>query len=673
MTSHGAPARRPGAPVARARTRPRTSPALIMAILALTGVSYAVLQSMVAPALPAIQRALGTGADQITWLMTGYLLSAVVSTPIAGRLGDMFGKKRSLLTVIAVLAAGTLVAALADSLVLLIAGRVVQGVGAALFPLAFGIIRDEFPRDRVATGIGLMSSILGIGGGVGIVLAGPILEHFDYHWLFWFPLALIGLSLAAVWLVIPDSALRSPARVHWLGAVLMSGGLGCLLLALSMSNAWGWFSGRVFALWGGAVLLLALWVLAELRTDSPLVDMRMMRLRGVWTTNLAALLVGYAMFASFILIPQLVQLPTATGFGFGAGVAGAGMFMLPSALTMLVAGPLAGRLDLLVGSKPVMLAGCALCAAGMGLAAFVHGQPWQVYAEVAVIGLGIGLSFAAMANLIVEAVPPGQTGVATGVNTVSRNLGGAFGSQLSATLLAVNVAPATRLPGEHGFVTAFAVAAGLVALGFAVATGIPGRRGHGADPAPRRGTGAVSPAAGHATGGHLPTPCPSGRTATHSPSDASGEEHRPEPRRRHEHPGGQLGENGQAYGLHGLHRRRPRLRVAVEPGQLSEVDPEHEAEHEPYDGNNEEADDAEQPAQREAAPRNTCRAHPGSRDEVFQHLTEHGEQGGDREDDPRGDGSVDHRPHRHSGPAQQHTGQDGQHNADQPDGEDDPD
>lgn len=455
--------------------RGRAGPGLVLAILALAGVSYSLLQSMVAPALPAIQEAVNARADQITWLITGYLLSAVVATPIAGRLGDMFGKKRALITVIAVLGLGTLTAALADSLAVLIVARVIQGIGSALFPLAFGIVRDELPRRWVATGIALMSSILGIGGGAGIVLAGPILEHFDYHWLFWFPLGMILVSLAAIVALIPNSSIRTPTRVNWLGAALLSAGLASLLLGLTWGNAWGWFSGGVLGLFGGALVLFALWVFAELRATEPLVDMRMMRLRGVWTTNLSSMLVGFAMFSSFILIPQLVQLPVSTGFGLGADVAGAGLFMLPSSLMMLVAGPLAGRLDRLVGSRLVMLWGCALCAGGMGFLAVAHRQPWQVYVGATVLGLGIGLSFAAMANLIVAAVPARQTGVATGVNTVARNLGGVFGSQLSATFLAINIAPATQLPGEQGFVVGFALAAALVGVGFLVALAIPRR------------------------------------------------------------------------------------------------------------------------------------------------------------------------------------------------------
>jgi len=149
---------------------------LTFAALALSAATFAVLQSLVAPALPEIQRELHASATSVTWVLTAYLLSASVLTPIVGRLGDMFGKERTLVISLAVLGAGTLLAALATNVTVLIAARLIQGCGGAIFPLAFGIIRDEFPRERVATGIAMISAILGIGAGLGIVLAGPIVE-----------------------------------------------------------------------------------------------------------------------------------------------------------------------------------------------------------------------------------------------------------------------------------------------------------------------------------------------------------------------------------------------------------------------------------------------------------------------------------------------------------------
>ena len=202
------------------RTAPR--PGLVLAVLAIGGCAYAGLQSLVVPALPTLQKDLDTTPTGVAWIFTTYLLAASVATPIAGRLGDMFGKKRTLLVVLVFVGGGTALAAFATTLPVMILARVIQGLGGAIFPLAFGIIRDEFPRERVASGIGLISGLLGIGAGLGIVLAGPILEHLNYHWLFWIPLGLIAVTIVATIVFIPESPIRAQGSVNWTGAILLS-------------------------------------------------------------------------------------------------------------------------------------------------------------------------------------------------------------------------------------------------------------------------------------------------------------------------------------------------------------------------------------------------------------------------------------------------------------------
>src|SRR4051794_2037540 len=261
--------------------------ALTFAALALAGLTFALLQSLVAPALPEIQRDLHTSATSVAWVLTAYLLSASVLTPVVGRLGDMFGKERTLVAVLATLAVGTLISALATSIGVLIAGRVVQGAGGAIFPLAFGIIRDEFPRARVAQGIALISAILGIGGGLGIVLAGPIIDALNYHWLFWLPLGATIIATIATFFFVPESPVRSPGRVNWVGAALLSSWLVAVLVAISQGSTWGWGDPRTIGLFVLGIVLLVVWVAVENRSSEPLVDMKMMRIRGVWTVNAA--------------------------------------------------------------------------------------------------------------------------------------------------------------------------------------------------------------------------------------------------------------------------------------------------------------------------------------------------------------------------------------------------
>jgi EmrB/QacA subfamily drug resistance transporter len=445
------------------------------ALLAIAGVSYALLQSLVAPALPDIQHALHTSENSVSWVLTSYLLSASVATPVIGRLGDMYGKERLLMIVLALLSIGTVVSALSSSLALMLVGRVIQGAAGGIFPLAFGIIRDEFPRARVAAGIGLMSALLGVGGGAGVVLAGPIVDNLSFHYLFWLPLIPIVAATVLTHVFVPESPVRVPGRINWTGAALMSVGLAAVLVAVSETATWHWLSAKTIGCIVAGIVLLALWVRSESRSDHPLVDMRMMKIRGVWTTNAVSLLLGFGMYSSFILLPQFVESPTRVGYGFGASVTQAGLFMVPSTLAMLVVGSQTGRLEKLFGSKVPLLAGGVVTAASFVLLAVARDARWEIYVAAALLGSGIGLAFAAMANLIIENVGPAQTGVATGMNTVMRTVGGGFGGAAAASLLAGTVG-ATGFPTSRGYTAAFTLCAVALAIGVLAGIAIPPRR-----------------------------------------------------------------------------------------------------------------------------------------------------------------------------------------------------
>ncbi|MGK2936219.1 MAG: MFS transporter [Solirubrobacteraceae bacterium] len=448
---------------------------LTLAVLAVAALAFALMQTMVAPALAEIQLELGVSTSSVTWVLTIYLLTASVATPVFGRLGDILGKERVLVWVLVIFAVGSAVAALSHSLELLVAGRAIQGAGGAVFPLAFGIIRDEFPPQRVATGIGLISATFGIGGGAGLVLSGVIVDNLSYEWIFW--LGVIGtvIAIIATRLFVPESPIKSPARIDWLGAVLLAAGLVCLLLGVSNGNTWGWGSGRVIGLFAAAVVVLVIWIRYESRVVQPLVSIPLMRLRGVWTTNLAGLLIGFGMFGSFILIPQFVQAPEQAGYGFAASVTQAGLFLLPSTVVMLVAGPLAGELGNRFGSRLPLQIGALFAVSAFVMLSVAHAERWQIYLSSALLGLGIGFAFASMANLIVEAVPPTNTGEATGINTIMRTIGGALGAQIAASIVAGHLIAGTAIPAESGYTNAFIMSAIAMSLAFVAALLIPSR------------------------------------------------------------------------------------------------------------------------------------------------------------------------------------------------------
>ena len=446
---------------------PRKSTRLTFAVLATGAGVFAMLQSLIAPALPTVQHALHTSQSTATWVMTAYLLSASVFTPILGRVGDLIGKKRTLVAVLFVVLLGCLLAALAPTIGVLIVARVVQGVGGALFPLSFGIIRDEFAASQVSGSISNLSAVIAAGGGVGIVAAGPIVSALDYRWLFWIPVAVVAATVLIALRYVPESPNRAEGSVSWLGAGLLSAWLVALLLPLSQAGTWGWGSVKVVGLFAAAVVLFTAWLLTEARSRTPLIDLRVMRLPAVWTTNTVALLFGAGMYALWSFLPGFVQTPGSAGYGFGAGVTASGLLMLPMLVTMFCSGILSGRLEPVVGAKTLLTAGAALGALALGMLALWHDHQWQVALVSGVFGLGIGLAFASMANLIVGSVPASQTGAATGMNANIRTIGGSIGAAVTSVLVTGHLQP-SGLPYASGYTHGFTLLA-VLCLGAALA------------------------------------------------------------------------------------------------------------------------------------------------------------------------------------------------------------
>ncbi|WP_158102707.1 MFS transporter [Lentzea kentuckyensis] len=453
----------------------RTKPAVAFGFLTLAGMVYAMLQSLIAPALPIIAVELNTSTADISWLVTAYLLASAVATPIAGRLGDMFGRRRVLLIALGVLACGALVAALAGNFVVLIIGRVLQGAGGSILPLAFGIVRDVLPAKRLGVAVGVLSALLGAGGALGTALAGPIVSALSWHWLFWIPLIMIVLATVGIAVGVPESPVRARGRIDVPGALLLSAGLVCLLLALSKGGGWGWGSGVTLALLGGTVVSLAAWVVVELRVRTPLVDMRMIANRGVWTTLITGIAFGVGLFGSFLLVPLLLQLPVSTGYGLGKSVSEAGLYLLPSAVAMIIFAPLSGTLDRHFGAKLPLVLGVLMAGASFVLLAVAHEAAWQMLISSTVMGVGLGLASAAMTNAIIATVPPAQTSVATSLNTLARTIGGSIGTAVLAAIVSAT-STTEHIPSESGFTASFWICAGTLGVGVLASLLLPSGR-----------------------------------------------------------------------------------------------------------------------------------------------------------------------------------------------------
>ena len=436
----------------------RTHYLLTYAIIAVAGASFALLQSMTVPVLTRIETELGTDQATVTWVLTAYLLSASVFTPIMGRLGDAYGKERMLVLSLACLSIGSLIAALATSIDVMIAARVVMGIGGGVLPISFGIIRDEFPEHRISPAVSFVSSLMAVGFGAGIVIAGPIVSWLGYHWLFWLPFIVTTCAAAAAHLFVPESPVRTPGRVPVLPAVLLAGWLVPLLLGLSQAPSWGWGSPAVIGLVVLAVVVAAAWVTVEQRISVPLIDMRMMRRRGVWTTNLVALLIGFAMYSMFGFLPQFLQTPESTGYGFGLDTTASGLLILPNAIASFVCGLIAAPLARRIGAKSVVVMGSIVGTIGIGSFVLFHDTSLQILVVNSLAGLGVGIVFASLGPLIIAAVPPEQTGVASGMNANIRTIGGAIGTAVTATIVTSSV-DATDLPLESAYAHAFTVIA----------------------------------------------------------------------------------------------------------------------------------------------------------------------------------------------------------------------
>ncbi len=444
------------------------------AVLALAVGGYALLQSLVIPVLPTIEAGLHTSQNSVTWVLTAYLLSAAIFTPIMGRLGDMHGKERLLVVTLVALTLGSLLAAVASSITLMIVARVIQGVGGGVLPLSFGLIRDEFPKEKVMGAIGVIAALAAAGAGLGIVLAGPIVDALDYHWLFWIPMIVMALTVIAAHLVIPESQVRTLGKISWAGVVLLSAWLVALILGISEAPTWGWGSTSVIGLLIVAVVVAVVWVVVESRSAHPLIDMKMMRIPAVWTTNLVALLLGVGMYAVFAFLPEFLQTPTSAGYGFGVSITHSGLILLPASVFMFIFGMLSGPLSKRFGSKSVLITGLLVGIITFALLTFAHAAQWQILLAMVVEGVGFGLAFASMSALVVVAVPPEQTGVASGMNANVRTIGGSIGAAVMSSIVTSGMR-AGSFPRESGYTHGFALLTVAAVAATIAAFFVPGR------------------------------------------------------------------------------------------------------------------------------------------------------------------------------------------------------
>ncbi|WP_306367305.1 MFS transporter [Nocardiopsis sp. CC223A] len=464
---------------------PRMPAWLTTGVLTLCGMIVALQQTLVIPLLPDLPGILDVSADDASWLVTATLLAGAVATPIVARMADMYGKRRMLLVSLAVMTAGSLIAAVGGSFVPLLIGRAMQGFGASLIPVGISIMRDQLPREKLAGGVALMSATLGIGGALGLPLSGVLYGAFGWTSLFWSTAAVGAVLIALIRLSVAESPQRSPGRFDILGALVLSVVLVGLLLVLSKGAAWGWGGPRVLALTGVSVLFLALWIPLQLKTRAPMVDLRTAVLPPVLLTNIASYFAGFAMFLNGLVLTQELQVPTETGYGLALPVVTAGLLMVPSGLMMLAFSPVAGRMLDRWGGKPTLLIGLALMGLTYLVRVLVPGSLVNAVLGSTLVSVGTAISFAAMPVLIMSAVPRGGTAAANGINALVRSLGTSSASALLALLFASLTVTVDGVPHPSAAGMDAALWAGVAACAAGVAVGlfIP-VRGREAEPDP---------------------------------------------------------------------------------------------------------------------------------------------------------------------------------------------
>ena len=457
-------------------TRVRSDNAMI-ATLAATGLIAAFMQTVVTPIIPELPALLSTSRADASWVLTATLLSAAISTPISGRLGDMYGKRRIMLTLLIIMAVGCVIAAFSNTLVPMIVARVLQGIGLGVIALGISILRDVIHPKNLGGAVALVSATLGVGGALGLPLAATIAQYLDWHYLFWLSTALSVVAIVAVATVIPVSTLRSGGSFDLVGALGLAGGLVGILLAVSKGTEWGWGSPLTLGLLGGGVLVLVAWGFYELRTANPLVDLRVAARRTVLLTNLASISVGFAFFVCTASLPIVLEAPVESGVGLGLPLILASLCLMPLGLVMFFLSPAAARLSATRGPRTSLILGIIIITVGFTLAIFFLDAVWHVILVSTITGLGVGFAYAAMPTLIMRAVPPTETAAANGLNSVMRTLGSTIAATLVGLILAshVIVTDGVGTPSREAFGWVFVLGAGVALVGFLIALFIPRR------------------------------------------------------------------------------------------------------------------------------------------------------------------------------------------------------
>ncbi|MBP1325953.1 MFS family permease [Leucobacter exalbidus] len=442
----------------------------IIVVLLTMGLCASFLFTLVVPIQSRLPELLDSTRDDTAWVLTATLLAAAIITPISGRLGDMYGKRRVILALLLVTLVGSLIIALSSDVVIVIAGRALQGAMSGVIPLGISVMRDILPANKVDSAVATMSSTLGVGSAIGLPVSALITEYADWHALFWMTTVLCAMAFGLVLWIVPVSVLRTAGRFDYLGAIGLAAALLCLLLAISRGDSWGWLSPTTILTGLGGLVIAVLWGWYQLRTKDPLLDLRVAARRPVLLTNLASVALGFSLFASNVVYPQMLEQPAGDGVGFGLSLFIASLIIMPSGICMLLLSPVAGRLAGIIGPKSLLMMGATALIVAYGFSIFFHGAVWQLLIANLLIGVGIGFGYSSMPMLIMRSVPQHETGASNGLNALFRSLGTSTAAAVMGAVLAASSASSSSgMPSGSGYQLSFllGILAAIIALGLA--------------------------------------------------------------------------------------------------------------------------------------------------------------------------------------------------------------
>ncbi|ANW33013.1 MFS transporter [Ketogulonicigenium vulgare] len=419
-----------------ARPGHSSHPALVLPVLGLVGVIGTLMQTMVLPLLPQMPGIFGVSPSAASWIATSTMLVGAIGAPLFGWLGDRFGLRGMIVLAMALLAVGSLLAAVSDRLWLMLLGRVLQGFAVGTIGLSMALLRQIWGPERLPMAVGFMSGTIGIGASLGVPLAGVIVEIGSWRTIFWIVGVLAGLTAALIMVFVPGAKPLSRKRFDFIGALGLGLVLMLLMLPLTMLADGSLSMMHGALLMGAGFVILSLWALFEVRLPQPFVDIRLFRLPVIAGSQFVAVMLGFSFITNFMGTITVTQMPVGPDAGLGLSVLGTGLVHLPASLVSIITPTLAGMLLRVRGARVAVLVGLGAAALScVGRMIFLT-DPMMVAIAGMFSSGALNFAFAALPVALMMAAPIDQQGSVNGVNLLCRQVGSSSGSVICGVLIA---------------------------------------------------------------------------------------------------------------------------------------------------------------------------------------------------------------------------------------------